>query len=182
MTSFTAAVVCSRWIHWPARFALTLHPIIKRIKAEVPFLALNAWYLDDGTLVGSPGDLSAALHIVEFESPSVGLHLNRGKSLLFIPSNCDPSISTLPPEVPVVCHGFCLLGCPIVPTSFCEEVLQNRVGKIKESLGKLHDMGDSHLEVTLLCSCLALPKLFLYLQDFSTFLNQPCDFRFRCCH
>ena len=32
----------------PLGFALTLHSIIERIKAEVPGLALNAWYLDDG--------------------------------------------------------------------------------------------------------------------------------------
>ena len=38
----------------PLGFALTLHLIIERIKVEVPTLALNAWYLDDGTLVGSP--------------------------------------------------------------------------------------------------------------------------------
>ena len=65
----------------PLGFALTLHPIVKRIDADVSTLALNAWYLDDGTLVGSPGDLSAALHIVESEGPSVGFHLNLSKSL-----------------------------------------------------------------------------------------------------
>ena len=35
----------------PLGFSLTLHPIVERIKAEVPSLALNAWYLDYGTLV-----------------------------------------------------------------------------------------------------------------------------------
>ena len=50
-----------------------------------PDLALNAWYLDDGTLMGSPEDLAAALRIIEEDGPSVGLHLNRAKSLLFIP-------------------------------------------------------------------------------------------------
>ena len=99
----------------PLGFGLTLHPIVERIKAEVPTLALNAWYLDDGTLVGSPGDLSAALRIVETEGPSVGLHLNRGKSLLFIPRDCDASLSPLPLEVPVARAGFCLLGCPLAP-------------------------------------------------------------------
>ena len=63
----------------PLGFSLTLHPIVERIKAEVPSLALNAWYLDDGTLVGPPEGLSAALDIVERDGPSVGLHLNRGK-------------------------------------------------------------------------------------------------------
>ena len=45
----------------PSRVALTLHPLVERIKAEVPSLALNAWYLDDGTFVGPTEDLSAAL-------------------------------------------------------------------------------------------------------------------------
>ena len=49
----------------PLGFSLTLHPIVERIKAEVPFLALNAWYLDDGTLVGPSEGLSAALDIIE---------------------------------------------------------------------------------------------------------------------
>ena len=148
----------------PLGFALTLHPIIKRIRAEVPSLALNAWYLDDGTLVGSTQDLSAALHIVESAGPSIGLHLNRGKSLLFIPNACDSSLSTLPSEVPVTRNGFCLLGCPIGPSSFCEEVLQERVGNIKGSLERLRDLSDSHLETTLLRSCLALPKLSYVLR------------------
>ena len=146
----------------PLGFALTLHPIVEHIKAEVPSLALNAWYLDDGTLVGQPGDLLAALHIVERDGPSIGLHLNRSKSLLFIPRDCDASQSPLPPDVPVTCAGFCLLGCPIGPPSFCEEVLQDRVVGIRESLRVLHMMGDPQLETTLLRSCFALPK-FSYL-------------------
>ena len=42
----------------PLGFALTLHPIPERIDEEVPDLAINAWYLDDGTLCGSPEDLA----------------------------------------------------------------------------------------------------------------------------
>ena len=60
----------------PLAFALTLHPVVEGIKVEVPGLALNAWFLDDGTLAGSPGDLAAALHIIESDGPSVGLYLN----------------------------------------------------------------------------------------------------------
>ena len=142
----------------PLGFALTLHPIVERIKAEVPTLALNAWYLDDGILVGSPEDLLAALRIVKTAGPSVGLHLNRGKSLLSIPKDCDSSLSPLPPEIPVTRAGFCLLGCPIGPPPFCEKVVQTRVTKIREALGGLHEMADSQLECTLLRSCFALPK------------------------
>ena len=33
----------------PLGFALTLHLLAKKVKAEVPDLTLNIWYLDDGT-------------------------------------------------------------------------------------------------------------------------------------
>ena len=33
----------------PLGFVLALHPIVERIKREVPGLLLNSWYLDDGT-------------------------------------------------------------------------------------------------------------------------------------
>ena len=38
----------------PLGFALTLHPVIEQIKAEALSLNMNAWYLDDGTLMGPP--------------------------------------------------------------------------------------------------------------------------------
>ncbi len=69
----------------PLGFALTLQPIIDRIQLEVPGLALNAWYLKDSTLVGTPKDLLSALTIIEQEGPGIGLVLNKPKSLLYIP-------------------------------------------------------------------------------------------------
>ena len=74
----------------PLGFSLTLQPIVERINAEVPSLALNAWYLDDGTLVGPPEGLSAALDIIERDA--LGLHLNRSKSLLVSPASVTPRI------------------------------------------------------------------------------------------
>ena len=141
-------------------FALSLHPLVKRIKAEVPGLALNAWYLDDGTLVGSPEDLAAALHIVERNGPSLGLHLNRSKSLLFIPEEVVASNSPLPSDIPITRRGFCLLG----PPDYCEEIFTDRNARVRVSLVALRDMGDSQPETTLLRSCLALPKVSFILR------------------
>ena len=144
----------------PLGFALTLHPLIEIIKSSLPSsLAMNAWYLDDGTLVGSPESLSAALGIIEKEGPKLGLHLNRRKSLLFIPKECDASSSPLPSDVPVAQGGFTLLGCPIGPPSYCEDILRARIDKIKQSLAALHELRDAQCETALLRSCLALPKL-----------------------
>ena len=122
-------------------------------------MRLNSWYLDDGTLVGSPDQLAAALDIIETLGPAIGLNLNRNKSLLFIPEEEDATSSPLPTDIPVTRQGFSLLGCPIGPPEFCEEAFHNRVSKVKASLGCLHDLEDSQLEVTLLRSCLSLPKV-----------------------
>ncbi len=74
----------------PLGFALALHPIVEKIKRDVPGLPINAWYLDDGTLCGSANDLSAALAIIEEDGPARGLYLNREKSLLYIPEDATP--------------------------------------------------------------------------------------------
>ena len=59
---------------WPGLgFALTQHPLIEKISAEVPGLSLNAWYLDDGVLVGQPEDLAVVVRVVEQEGPALGL-------------------------------------------------------------------------------------------------------------
>ena len=119
----------------PLGFSLALHPVVERIRMEVPDLVLNAWYLDDGTLMGSPEDLVAALRIIEDDGPSLGLHLNRVKSLLFIPEKSDALLSSLLSDIPTTRGGFTLLGCPIGPPSYCEEVFGRRVAKVKSSLG-----------------------------------------------
>ena len=148
----------------PLGFALALHPIIEKIKVDVPGLLINAWYLDDGTLCGSVDDLCAALAIIESEGPPRGLFLNRSKSLLHVPSNASLSNSSLPPSIPVTNGGFDLLGSPIGPSSHCESSLLKRVEKIQSVLDRLSDLEDSQMETTLLRSCLALPKIAFALR------------------
>ena len=120
-------------------FVTTLHPIVEHIREEVPSLALNAWYLDDGTLAGRPEDLAAALDIVGHDGPPLSLYLNRYKSLLYIPGHCNASQSSLPGDIPVTREVFCILGYPAGPPS-CENVLQASIDKIKESLSVLHNV------------------------------------------
>ena len=86
----------------PLGFVLTLHPIIEKVKSEVPGLLGNSWYLD--ILCGSPDDLNLALSII---APTRGLSLNPSKSLLVIPK--------APPHNPLTSEGFVLLGSPISP-------------------------------------------------------------------
>ena len=142
----------------PLLFSLTLHPIVERIKREVPDLNINVWYLDDGTLCGNPNNLMRALEIVEEDGPARGLFLNRGKSLLYVPADLDAPDNPLPPEIPICRTGFCLLGAPIGPPEFRESKVLNRVEKIRAACANLHQLEDSQFETTLLRSCLAMPK------------------------
>ena len=101
-------------------FALTLHPIVEKIGREVPNLLINVWYLDDGTLCGSPDDLCAALAIIKAEGPSRGLYLNRFKFLLYIPREVPLEHNPLPSAIPIARDSFGLLGSPIGPASYCQ--------------------------------------------------------------
>ena len=148
----------------PLGFTLTVQPIVERIKAEVPGLNINAWYLDDGTLCGTPDDLAEALQIVEEEGPARGLLLNRAKFLLYIPKDGDSSYNPLPPDISTTGTGFILLGCPVGPPPLCETTFLKRVEKLKETLAKLADLEDSQMEATLLRSCFALPKVAFSLR------------------
>ena len=143
----------------PLGFALSLHPLVTKIKAQLPGLLINVWYLDDGVLCGSPEDLLAALRIIESDGPAQGLHLNRSKSLLHIPEGSLSVSNPLPPEIPICREGFTLLGSPIGSTSYCETTVLKCVKKVSEVLARLPDLQDSQMEAALLCSCLALPKL-----------------------
>jgi hypothetical protein len=147
----------------PLGFALTLQPIIEKIAASVPGLNLNAWYLDDGTLCGSPQDLLAAINIIEQEGPSRGLQLNRSKSLLFIPSS-SLLHNPLPSDIPVTNEGFDLLGSPIGPPSYCLSSVSRRISKLEDALSNLSLLSDSQLELSLLRSCLAYPKISFSLR------------------
>ena len=57
-------------------FSLLLHPVVRKIQEEVPDLRVNAWYLDDGTQVGSRAQLQQVVDILEKEGPARGLHLS----------------------------------------------------------------------------------------------------------
>ena len=109
-------------------------------------------------LLGSHSLLSCS-DLIEREGPRIGLHLNKAKSLLYIPAEADQSVNPLPSAIPIVREGFSLLGCPVGPPDFCEASFQTRIDKIKLSLNLLHTLEDSQAQTTLLRSCLALPKV-----------------------
>ena len=133
----------------PLGFSLALHPIVRKIKEQVPGLVVNAWYLDDGTLCGSPADLVRSLSIIESDGPSNGLFLNRAKSLIYTPSTCSVSHPLLR-DIPTTSEGLTLLGSPIGAPTFCESSLADHVVKIRAIISNLSDLLDAQMETALL--------------------------------
>ena len=139
----------------PLGFALTLQPLVERIREGVPGLKINAWYPDDGTLCGSACDLIKALKIIEEDGPAMGRHLNRSKSLHLISEDADLTNNPLPSDIPISRVSFNLLGSPIGTPSFCEAMVLKRVEKV--ILSRLADLQDSQMGTTLIPSVPASP-------------------------
>ena len=63
---------------FPMLFALVLHKLVSSIEADDDCinLSFNAWYLDDGILVGERSAVVRALHLIEELGPHLGLFIN----------------------------------------------------------------------------------------------------------
>ena len=57
-------------------FCLVLQSLVLMIQERVPGLAVNSWFLDDGTQVGRHEDLQAVVDILVEEGPAKGLYLS----------------------------------------------------------------------------------------------------------
>ena len=147
----------------PLGFAIALHPLVQQL-SSISSLRANVWYLDDGTLSGDISDLLQAIDLIEVEGPPRGLFINRGKCLFHFPSELDTSSVPLPPDIPSASDGFCLLGAPIGPPSFCSSSLKDKISSVSQTLSLLPSLHDAQMEVILLRSCLSLPKLFTFLR------------------
>ena len=78
-----------------------LQPIVDHIQEEAPGLSLNVWYLDDGTLIGLPTDLTTALYAHPWpltDYPYILVVDSLGSGVMYwdaqSPSQSNPSTST----------------------------------------------------------------------------------------
>ena len=159
-------------------FALTLHPVLLAIKQEVPSLVLNAWYLDDGTLVGDLQELGAAVDILERDCPARGLILStrntvtppsEPKTTLWSPQTFTADADPLGKGIPRVnSPGITLLGAPIGSEAFIKEAINAKLEKISQITSLLPTLQDAQTEYCLLRSCLSLPKIMFILRTVNT--------------
>ena len=157
-------------------FAVELHPIVLKIKEEVPTLDLHAWFLDDGTQVGTVEELRTVVDILEREGPAQGLHISTAvtsrepKSVVWSPNHVgagesDPLHRGIPREKG---PGVTLLGAPLGSEDFVRRGVEEKMTKIKEITTLLPNMQDPHTEFVLLRACLALPKIMYTLRTVDT--------------
>ncbi|XP_026428642.1 uncharacterized protein LOC113324540 [Papaver somniferum] len=147
-------------------FALTLHPLILSIAKRCE-LELQAWYLDDGTVIGDTLMVAKALQIIQDEGAARGIFLNIRKTELFWPSP-DPRASTIgvfPPYISRPEKGVKLLGAPFsLDAQFNADMVVRRVHKTVELVDAIEKLEDPQCELLLFRNCAGVSRLYFALR------------------
>ena len=125
-------------------FCLVLKVIVDAIEEELPNLILNAWYLNDGHIIGTKEELASAVDIIVREGESRGLTLSRAATVL--PPSSPKSVVWSPLDgvgeadqdplrrgIPKVRagDGIVVLWAPVGYHGFVKEKFNARVEKIR---------------------------------------------------
>ena len=143
----------------PFLFALGIHQrIIKKVGEACPSLAFNAWFLDDGTIVGPSAEVRRALSIIEQEGAKLGLRVNLDKCELFWPTANRDHLESgpFPAQLSRARSGVKLLGgAATLDPAFHASIFQRRVDKAKTLMETLHLLENPQHELLLLRACAA---------------------------
>ncbi|XP_026409911.1 uncharacterized protein LOC113305503 [Papaver somniferum] len=113
----------------PLLFALELHRLIENINEQCS-LSLQAWYLDDGTIIGDTTEVAKALAVVQTQGPELGLILNIRKTEIFWPSCDDRRYGMFPVGISRPDNGVKLLGGAVsIDVEFVKELAIRRAEK-----------------------------------------------------
>ncbi|XP_026383845.1 uncharacterized protein LOC113279368 [Papaver somniferum] len=155
----------------PLLFSLTLHPTALKISRQCK-LDLQAWYLDDGTIIGDTLMVSQDFHIIKTEGDAIGLDLNIQKTELFWPSFDVRStqVGVFPADIVRPSVGVKLLGGPVsLDASFCSQLVFDRVHKSMQLMDAVHRLDDPQSELMLFHNCAGISKLYFTLRT-----TAPC--------
>ena len=139
-------------------FSLTLHSVVMQLE-EIPGLRQNAWFLDDGHLVGTREALGEAVDILRAEGPLIGAHMSVSKTVVYCPHHDRHDTDPLNRGIRRADNeGIKVLGAPVGSEEYEERILEERLITVRDLLSKLHLLDDPHMEYVLLRSCFAFPK------------------------
>ena len=141
----------------PLLFSIALQRIVTGIqedlKTEGIDLAMNCWFLDDGTIAGTPTAVAAAIELLSNRGPTIGLKLNFRKCSLFWPSGSNHNSSLLPEDIPITNEGFKCLGIPIGTQEYIAGTLRSRMNNNIAYLDRLRDLENPQVGTELLTMC-----------------------------
>ena len=151
----------------PLLFCLTIHELISQLESD-----LRMFYLDDGTLGGSPEVVLRDLQLVEQGGAELGLSLNHKKSEVISHNpitketllSATPDLSVTNPD----CAS--LLGSPIGDVKCIDQAIQEKAASLKimgDRLPYLHAQD----ALLLLRHSFAIPKLLYTLRTTPCFLS-----------
>ncbi|GJV76459.1 hypothetical protein Tco_1508043, partial [Tanacetum coccineum] len=133
-------------------------------------LTLQAWYLDDGTIVGDTLMVAKALDIIKTDGPTRGLFLNVDKTELFWPVE-DPRSKmdgVFPINISRPLNGVKLLGGSVsLDEGFCRDLALKRVSKTISLMEAIHKLYDPQCDILLLRNCIGVAKLSYALRTCS---------------
>ena len=128
-------------------------------RKTVPTLAFNAWYLDDGTIIGRRRDLAQLLNLLSGpDVKSRGFDINLFKCEIWWPSG-DMNFLEILREAPRAQDGIDMLKIPVGSDAYIERRLRRRIEAMKSVTTRLNTLEDSHIEFTMLRACLGSAKL-----------------------
>ncbi|GJZ03736.1 putative reverse transcriptase domain-containing protein [Tanacetum coccineum] len=126
----------------PLLFSLVLHPFICKIRDSFN-LCLQAWYLDDGTIVGDTLVVGKVLELITEDGLRRGLHLNVDKTELFWPKEDHRSS---------------------VDVDFGSALVMKRVSKTIGLLDAVAKINDPQCELLLIRACAGVSKLYFAMR------------------
>nr|GEW43800.1 hypothetical protein [Tanacetum cinerariifolium] len=127
----------------PLLFSLVLHPLICKIRDSFS-LCLQAWYLDDGTIIGDTLVVGKVLKLITEDGPRCVLHLNVDKIEIFWPKE-DPRSR-------------------VEDFGFSSELVMKRVSKTIVLMDAVAKINDPQCEFLLLHACTWISKLYFAMR------------------
>ena len=146
----------------PAGFCFGTHDIWEALET-IEGLLWQAWYMDDGTLVGRLPALEEALQKIATFGAARGLRVNYAKCVLWTPVGVDrlgsfPALSKVHTPQYAPSEGIRVLGAPVVHPdgdgAFSRSLFQKTLGQLKEMCRVLTHLPAAHAQYTLLRYCL----------------------------
>ena len=154
----------------PLLFSLVLRRVTLRLQASHSDLDLHAWYLDDGTVVGSRRTVAAVLeYLGSPEVEAMGLKLKLSKCEVWWPSGSHGFPELPPAVVRLPCDGVDILKIPVGTDPYVAERLAAVLADVRTVLERPHLLEDAQSEFTLLRSCLGACKVIYRLRGTAVF-------------